>query len=132
MIVEYKTIYADYKEKIVYEYRFISISFCCDEMKRAWNEYFIRFGYSEGEYCKAEYKDSGNMCNEVCIYECNVYTCDAVSYIWMPIRYCPFCAEKIEVLEKERWELKKVTKTIPAREETFYEEVSISESSGDV
>ena len=77
-------------------YRETDVIFCCSDMKKAWDEYFIRFGKCEGECCESESKMSGfNKINRVCIYK---YTW---CYEYMPINYCPFCGSSIKLIEAE-------------------------------
>lgn len=66
-------------------------SFCCDEMERAWADQFIDFG---------EFESMANKNNDVNIYVCCVYP-EGAFWDEIPIRFCPFCAERIEIgLEK--------------------------------
>jgi hypothetical protein len=68
------------------------IDFCCEEMEDAWKsrDRFIGFGEFDGMLNKD--------CN-VNIYHCSPWPEGAV---WdeMAIRFCPFCAEPIEIEEQ--------------------------------
>ena len=64
------------------------ITFCCDEMKEAWNDRFIGFG---------EFESLLNHNSDVNIYHCLPYPEGAV-FDEMAIKHCPFCGAKIEVV----------------------------------
>ena len=124
MKVKYETLFSDNELTTVHEYRIVSAEFCCKDMKKAWNDYFIRFGKCEGDYCLSDYKRDGNYCNRVCIYKCNIYESDVVVYDLMPIKRCPFCGEEIIVEEVRQLKLVGVERVIPVTK-TVYEEVLV-------
>jgi hypothetical protein len=94
----------------IYEYKLVEVTACCDEMKQALAEKFIKFG---------EYDPVLNGDNEVNIFRCDPYP-EGATWDEMAIRLCPFCGEKIEVEERKRFLLKKVPSKIPARVESKY------------
>ena len=120
-----KNLFSDDELTTVYEYRIMSVEFCCEDMKKAWDDYFIRFGKCEGDYCPSECQRGGNKCNRVCIYKCNVYGPDAVVYNLRPIKYCPFCGEEIIRKEVRQLKLVGVEKIIPEERKIVYEEILV-------
>lgn len=63
------------------------IKFCCNDMKEAFDEEFIVFGKID-DYCS---------CNaDVNITMCKPYP-EGIIWEEMPIKFCPFCKEKIVV-----------------------------------
>jgi hypothetical protein len=68
------------------------VSFCCDEMEKAWGDHFVHFGELDALL--------GNLNGDVNIYHCSPYP-EGAAWSEMAIRFCPFCAEPIEILEDE-------------------------------
>jgi hypothetical protein len=67
----------------------VNIEYCCDKMKAAFSDNFVGFG---------EYPPDNilNYNKEVNIYDCSPYP-EGACWNEMPISYCPFCAEKIQI-----------------------------------
>lgn len=68
-----------------YEYHDMEKVICCEEMNDAWNDSYIAFA--------PEWRGSANICIEKQGYGDPDY---------LSIKFCPFCASKIECIEKER------------------------------
>jgi len=84
MRVKYKT----KKVSSMNHYELVEVEFCCEDMKKAWEDYFVHFGsFPDDSFI--------NGSNAVNIYRC--YPEGVVEE--MPIRYCPFCGKKIVVEE---------------------------------
>lgn len=66
----------------------ISGVICCREMMKAMDDDFIKFG---------EYDHFLNEDSNMNIFHCNPYPEDPI-FDEMPIKFCPFCGEKIEVI----------------------------------
>lgn len=81
----------EYYEGKVYGIKAIDVEFCCDDMKGAFEENYIRFG---------EYPPDSilNYDSNVNIYRCFPYP-EGACWDEMPIKYCPFCAEEIQIIQ---------------------------------
>jgi len=76
------------------------IEFCCEEMKDAWDE-SVQFGSFDS--------DSHCINNAVNISKCDAYP-ECTSWTDYPIKFCPFCGQKIDVIEIKHIDYVKVTK----------------------
>lgn len=76
-----------YKKGEVYEVNVSDTAFCCDDMESAWGQGFVGFGEADGFL---------NKNKNVNVFRCYPYPEGAV-FEEIAIRFCPFCAEKIEV-----------------------------------
>jgi hypothetical protein len=92
-------------------------TFCCPEMKGAWEERAVHFG---------DYEHIYNRLNRVCIYHCSAYP-EGACWDEYVINFCPFCGAKIvcEQVAAVQITYRKVRRTaeIEVREETPIERV---------
>lgn len=65
--------------------------YCCNEMKEAIEDGFVIFGEADSYL---------NRDNNLNISQCSPYPEGAV-WCEMPIKFCPFCAERIEIEGEE-------------------------------
>ena len=87
-----------------YSHNSVGVEPCCDKMKEAWDESYIDF---------EDMNNNVMICIEKQGYD------DAEH---MAITFCPFCATKIEVVEKERVKLKAIEKERKAEKYIDYVE----------
>ena len=94
MKVNYKTIKKDNRDneyKLMYSDKGLpDMEFCCEDMIEAWGDYI---GFGEYEYGESNNKD-------VNIYYCEPYP-EGACWSEMPIKICPFCGERIELIEEK-------------------------------
>ena len=90
-----------------FHYIIIQTDFCCDSIKSAWDDSYIGFG-EDG------YSDSPKQVN----IEKQGY--DEPDHL--AITFCPFCATRIEAIEKERVKLKAIEKERKAEKYIDYVE----------
>jgi len=83
------------------------IEFCCERMKEVWNGNAISFNEESGKV-DISHTEFG--------YEHDV------SYTHYPIALCPFCGEKIELIETKRTEFVKKTEKHEVAED-FWEPI---------
>jgi glutaredoxin len=70
-----------------------SPQFCCEKMKEAWEERAIIFGEIDGVHTNAD----------VNITLCHPYP-EGACFDEYPIKFCPFCAEPIIILDEKEYE----------------------------
>ncbi len=87
MIVKYTE---DYKSG-VYHYEVVSIAFCCDKMRDACDDEFVKFGEYDGSA-------SQHRCNTMNIFRCSAYP-EGAFWDEIPINRCPWCGAEINVVE---------------------------------
>jgi hypothetical protein len=90
MKIQYQTILiGDFKR---YKYKSKELEFCCEGLKDAYESDKINFGGDR-------YKD-GFETNKICIR-----TCEYGDSYWDNIDYCPWCGEKINPIEQDKFKL---------------------------
>jgi hypothetical protein len=62
--------------------------FCCENMEDAWDKHVVGFG---------DYETMCNKNTDVNLYEWAIYPEGSFTSNW-PIRFCPFCAQPVEVV----------------------------------
>jgi hypothetical protein len=72
------------------EYELDNINSCCTDMKSALDDGYIKFGEADAYYNNSD--KNLNLVHSTSYPEC---TC----FEEMPISFCPFCAEPVEIIE---------------------------------
>ena len=107
MKIKYKSIYSE--DNSLEQVRLLNTDYCCDEMKEAFDGYFITFG---GEY---------NREAEVSIRSCSPYP-EGSWWDYMKINVCPFCGTKIQLIETEKVRRKEIRKQETVTRTEYVEE----------
>jgi len=107
MIAKYKTVYNENGEIAWCE--LVEAEFCCDEMKRAFEDGVIGFGDSRLIGCTSSKDSNINIYHYTCFPEGTA--CDAI-----PIRFCPFCGKEVKTIEVKKAKLVKKVVTVKKTE----------------
>lgn len=110
-------IFADEKPEDVHKYVLLEMTEpCCQEMKGALESEAIKFGEFDAFFLNQD-------CN-VNFAGCRPYP-EGAAWDEYPIRFCPFCGQKVETEERQRVTLRKNKRKIPSRTKTDYLEQPI-------
>lgn len=78
-------------------YQYVSRDVCCDKMERAWRGDAVAFG--------DELDSRTSSRAQVAIFFTEDDTCEGITSYDYAIRFCPFCAAPVELIEVERVKL---------------------------